>query len=200
MEVGNRIREERERLGISQEGLAQQIFVSRQTVSNWETGKTYPDVQSLLLLSNLFDVSVDSLVKGDVEAMAKTVENYELERYKIRASMTAAVVLIVIGAVMLVILTAQGAGFESPLYILANVVLVLGAAVSFVAERVETRYDIETMSEVKAFMDGAEPDQIDRQRRLPKAARIALQMLAGAAMALVLMMILSAITALTMFN
>lgn len=200
MEVGNRIREERERLGISQEGLAQQIFVSRQTVSNWETGKTYPDVQSLLLLSNLFDVSVDSLVKGDVEAMAKTVENYELERYKIRASMTAAVVLIVIGAVMLVILTAQGVGFESPLYILANVVLVLGAAVSFIAERVETRYDIETMSEVKAFMDGADPDQIDRQRRLPKAARIALQMLAGAAMALVLMMILSAITALTMFN
>lgn len=200
MEVGNRIREERERLGISQEGLAQQIFVSRQTVSNWETGKTYPDVQSLLLLSNLFDVSVDSLVKGDVETMAKTVENYELERYKIRASMTAAVVLIVIGAVMLVILTAQGADFESPLYILANVVLVLGAAVSFIAERVESRYDIETMSEVKAFMDGADPDQIDRQRRLPKAARIALQMLAGAAMALVLMMILSAITALTMFN
>lgn len=200
MEVGNRIREERERLGISQEGLAQQIFVSRQTVSNWETGKTYPDVQSLLLLSNLFDVSVDSLVKGDVEAMAKTVENYELERYKIRASMTAAVVLIVLGAVMLVILTAQGAAFESPLYILANVVLVLGAAVSFVAERVESRYDIETLSEVKAFMDGADPDQIDRQRRLPKAARIALQMLAGAAMALVLMMVLSAITALTMFN
>ena len=58
MEVGNRIREERERLGVSQEELARRIFVSRQTVSNWETGKTYPDVQSLLLLSGLFEVSV----------------------------------------------------------------------------------------------------------------------------------------------
>ena len=45
MEVGRRIREERERLGISQENLAREVFVSRQTVSNWETGKTYPDVQ-----------------------------------------------------------------------------------------------------------------------------------------------------------
>ena len=58
MEVGNRIREERERLGVSQEELARRVFVSRQTVSNWETGKTYPDVQSLLLLSGLFEVSV----------------------------------------------------------------------------------------------------------------------------------------------
>ena len=65
MEVGTRIREQRESAGISQEELARQIFVSRQTVSNWETGKTYPDVQSLLLLSNLFGVSVDHLVKGD---------------------------------------------------------------------------------------------------------------------------------------
>jgi transcriptional regulator with XRE-family HTH domain len=75
MEVGKRIREERDKLGLSQEDLARRIFVSRQTVSNWETGKTYPDVQSLLLLSNLFGASVDSLVKGDVEAMQEKMEN-----------------------------------------------------------------------------------------------------------------------------
>ena len=88
MEVAKRIREERERAGISQEELARQIFVSRQTVSNWETGKTCPDVQSLLLMSNLFDVSVDSLVKGDVETMAKEIENYELERFTCTSSTT----------------------------------------------------------------------------------------------------------------
>ena len=54
---------------MSQEQLAEAIYVSRQTISNWETDRTYPDVQSLLLLSNLFDVSVDALIKGDVEKM-----------------------------------------------------------------------------------------------------------------------------------
>lgn len=200
MEVGNRIREERERKGISQEELARQIFVSRQTVSNWETGKTCPDVQSLLLMSNLFDVSVDSLVKGDVETMTKEIENYELERFKIKASMGLSVALIVLGAVMLVVLTAQGVDKLSPLYILANLILVAAVAVSFVAERIEKRYDIETLREVQAFMAGEDPDQIVRERKLPKAASIALKMLAGAAAAVVLMTLLSVLAALTLFN
>ena len=200
MEVGNRIREEREHKGISQEELARQIFVSRQTVSNWETGKTCPDVQSLLLMSNLFDVSVDSLVKGDVETMAKEIENYELERFKIKASMGLSVALIVLGAVMLSIQVAQGQGLTSPLSIVALVVLVVAVAVSFVAERIEKRYDIETMREVQAFMAGEDPEQIVRARRLPKALSIALKMAAGAAAAVVLMLLLSSITALTMFD
>lgn len=200
MEVGNRIREERERLGISQEELARQIFVSRQTVSNWETGKTCPDVQSLLLMSNLFDVSVDSLVRGDVETMTKAIENYELERFKIKASMGASVALILLGAVMLAILTARGEDLHSPLYVIALVMMVASVAVSYVAERIERRYDIDTMREVQAFMAGEDPEQIVRERRIPKAARIALKMAAGAAAGVVLMMLLSLLTSLTMFH
>ena len=60
---------------MSQEQLAEAIFVSRQTISNWETDRTYPDVQSLLLLSNLFGVSVDDLIKGDVEEMKAVLTN-----------------------------------------------------------------------------------------------------------------------------
>ena len=200
MEVGRRIREERERMGISQEGLAREVFVSRQTVSNWETGKTYPDVQSLLLLSNLFDVSVDSLVRGDVEAMEKQMENYELERYKIKASMTVALGLIAVGAVMLALLRMRGETLTSPFGIVALFLLLAGVATSFIAERIEKRYDIETMREVQAFMAGEDPEQIVRERRLPKALSIALKMAAGAAAAVVLMLLLSSITALTMFD
>lgn len=79
MELGQHIKGHRARLDMSQEHLAEAIFVSRQTISNWETGRTYPDVQSLLLLSNLFDVSVDDLIKGDVEEM-KTVLTAEAKR------------------------------------------------------------------------------------------------------------------------
>ena len=197
MEVSNRIREERERLGLSQEALAREIYVSRQTVSNWETGKTYPDVQSLLLLSNLYGVSVDSLVRGDMEAMENNVENYELQRFKLKASTGLSLALIVLGAAMLAILSSQGVDITSPLAIVAVAVMVAGAAVSLVADRVKKQYDFETMSEVKAFLDGAEPDQIIRNRRMPKAASVALKVLAGAALGVALMTVLYLVIALT---
>ena len=75
MELRERLKEHRARLGLSQEELADRIFVSRQTISNWETDRTYPDVQSLLLMSDLFGTSIDELVKGDVATMEKTIEN-----------------------------------------------------------------------------------------------------------------------------
>ena len=75
MELSGHINEHRARLGMSQEQLAEAIFVSRQTISNWETDRTYPDVQGLLLLSNLFKVSVDSLIKGDVREMKSVITN-----------------------------------------------------------------------------------------------------------------------------
>ena len=54
MELGNQIREHRKAMHLSQDDLAEKILVARQTVSNWENGKNYPDIQSLLLLSELF--------------------------------------------------------------------------------------------------------------------------------------------------
>ena len=71
MELAIRLKENRNRIGLSQEEMADRIYVSRQTISNWETDRTYPDVQSLLLLSELFETSIDELVKGDVEIMEK---------------------------------------------------------------------------------------------------------------------------------
>ena len=73
MELGIRIKELRNVQGINQDELANKLFVSRQTVSNWENGKSYPDIQSVLLLSEIFDVSVDNLLKGDIEKMEKIV-------------------------------------------------------------------------------------------------------------------------------
>ncbi|MEF2860442.1 MAG: helix-turn-helix transcriptional regulator [Collinsella sp.] len=74
MEVGNRIRRERQRLGISQEELSRRAYVSRPTLSHWETGRTLPDAQSLLVLSEIFGTSIDELVKGDVAEMEEMVD------------------------------------------------------------------------------------------------------------------------------
>lgn len=64
---------------VTQEELAEKIYVSRQTISNWEREKSYPDIDNLLLLSVYFDVSLDYLVKGDVEMLKniKDVEGYK---------------------------------------------------------------------------------------------------------------------------
>ena len=54
MELGTQIKKHRQLNNMSQDALADMVFVSRQTVSNWETGKTYPDIESLLRLSEAF--------------------------------------------------------------------------------------------------------------------------------------------------
>ena len=59
MDVGKQIKKFRQDLKLSQEELASKIFVTRQTISNWENGKNYPDVNSLVMLSQLFNTSLD---------------------------------------------------------------------------------------------------------------------------------------------
>lgn len=75
MEVGKAIRSLRAESGMSQEELAEKVFVSRQTISNWENDKFYPDVQSLSLIADVFGTSIDNLVKGDLPMIdAKVAE------------------------------------------------------------------------------------------------------------------------------
>lgn len=69
MKLGKQIRKLRMMHSMSQDELAVKMFVSRQTVSNWETDKSYPDIHSLLLLSRLFSVSIDELIKEDIDVI-----------------------------------------------------------------------------------------------------------------------------------
>ena len=51
--------------GLSQEEMGNELKVSRQTISNWENAKTYPDIISIIKLSDLYQISLDELLKGD---------------------------------------------------------------------------------------------------------------------------------------
>ena len=62
METKNVIYELRTRMGLSQEELAERVYVTRQAVSRWETGETTPNTETLKLLSKLFDVSINTLL------------------------------------------------------------------------------------------------------------------------------------------
>lgn len=62
--IGNNIKNKRKKLGITQEQLAEKINVTRQAVSNWENGKTEPDIETLTKIAQIFDISIDELVDG----------------------------------------------------------------------------------------------------------------------------------------
>ena len=102
MEVGKQIKKFRQDLKLSQEELANKIFVTRQTISNWENGKNYPDVNSLVMLRQLFNTSLDILIKGDVIEMKKQVAQDDVRRFKRDTVIfTVLIVLTVVSAVPL---------------------------------------------------------------------------------------------------
>lgn len=166
MELGQHIKGHRARLDMSQEHLAEAIFVSRQTISNWETGRTYPDVQSLLLLSNLFGVSVDDLIKGDVEEM-KAVLTAEAKRMnRLSVVMMACGGAAVIWAVATALLDASW-----PVILVPFVALFIPAAVAAgMAEKIKRDNRLFTYRAVEAFMRGESPDVSDEANR--KAGRM----------------------------
>lgn len=62
--VSNSIKKLREERGMTQDELAEKLNVTRQAVSNWETGKTQPDIETLTRLAEIFDVSVERIIYG----------------------------------------------------------------------------------------------------------------------------------------
>lgn len=62
MEISQMLKEKRAEHQLTQEMLAEKILVSKKTISNWETGKTMPDINSLIRLAKLFDLSLDKLL------------------------------------------------------------------------------------------------------------------------------------------
>lgn len=73
MEIGRKLKEARVQAGFTQEQVAEAIQVTRQTMSNWETEKSYPDIISVIRLSDLYQLNLDELLKGDVN-MIKHLE------------------------------------------------------------------------------------------------------------------------------
>lgn len=193
MELPEQLKKHRNRLGLSQEDVAHRIYVSRQTLSNWETGKTYPDVQSLLLLSNLFDVSLDELVKGDVTAMKETLS-------KDAATMTRlswiSMLLLAAGFVGLIAFTSLWdshsilprvsdgvlAGFASFLLCAA-----LAMACALRIEKIKKANNLVSYREISAFMEGesAPDDKNAFSREHPLAANI-VKVLCGAVVGFIL--------------
>ena len=156
MEIGNQIKLHRTELGLSQEELAARVYVSRQTLSNWETGKTYPDINSLLRLAELFQVSLDDLVKGDIKKMKEQINKNEVAHFKrssnIFGGMFAGMVLSAIP--LFYFFEKLGMGIWL-LYCLMVFVY------AFHVEKLKKQHNIQTYKEIAAFMDGKRLDELE---------------------------------------
>lgn len=171
MDISNQIKTRREAMGLSQEQLAEKLYVSRQTISNWERDKTYPDVQSLLMLSVLFGTSIDTLVKGDVTVMEEAVERDRKLAGKRMVRLAPLMVALLVLAFALLLSPAftwlERAWGTGPAAGMVFAPAVGALLVAMVLERIKRENDLVTYREILAFMNGEAEIERD-SRALPR--------------------------------
>jgi len=177
MNLGTQIKKYRVEFSLSQDELAEKLFVTRQSISNWENDKTYPDIKSLVLMSEVFFVSLDELVKGDMEIMKKEISEQDREQFKKEDRVLGVLML------LLIFLTVPLAKHGGWLGIAAYVVLaVVTLGYSIKVEKHKKQLDIQTYKEIVAFMDGKSLSEIEKARESGKRGYQKVLLAAGAAL------------------
>lgn len=102
MEIGKKLKNARIEAGLTQEKAAEKIDVSSQTISNWENEKSYPDIISVIALSDLYSVSLDELLQGDQKMAEHLAESTNV--VKSNKKLTGAILLNIILMILLIAL------------------------------------------------------------------------------------------------
>lgn len=158
MELSNQIKKYRNDLNMSQEELADKVYVTRQTVSNWENEKSYPDINSLLLLSALFNISLDQLIKGDIETMKEIISESEIKEFNRDGAIYTALLLLTVVATV-------------PLFAVLKLYAIIPWGILFAitmywavrVEKQKKKHNIQTYKEIVAFTEGKRLDEIQKQ-------------------------------------
>ena len=178
MEIGKKLKNARVQSGMTQENVAEKINVSRQTISNWENDKSYPDVNSLVLLSQVFEVSLDQLIKGDVEMMKEQIDQTDQKKFERLSNIFTILFLAVLITPVPLVHFLSYAG-------LAIWIVILGAGsyAAMLVEREKKRLDIQTYQEIIAFTEGKALSEIEKAREEGKRPyqKVLLAVASGAA-------------------
>lgn len=158
IDIGSKIKTLRLSKSMTQEQLAKALHVSAQAVSKWENGKSYPDIHSLLLLSALFDVSLDQLIKGDLETMKQ-----EVNAADVRAMNRDAIIFSILLAATIILPVPLLKWFD--LYGLIPELLLWGSAMYFALrlERIKKANNVQSYREILAFSEGRKLDEIEQK-------------------------------------
>ena len=186
MEIAVQIRKHRTESGLSQKDLADKIYVTRQTVSNWENGKSYPDIQSLLLLSQLFGVTVDQLIKGDLETMKQEISQEAVDTFNRESRIFAA--MCIVSAVTFI--PAAALGFSrNQWWVLGLWVFLYGLTMheAFRVEKLKRNHNLHTYREIVAYSEGRTLEELEAaEERGKRPYQAVFKVLAGAAVGVLL--------------
>ncbi|HEN7773277.1 TPA: helix-turn-helix transcriptional regulator [Streptococcus agalactiae] len=163
MEIGQQIIRYRKQQALSQEELAEKVYVSRQSISNWENDKTYPDIHSLLLLSQIFQVSLDQLIKGDIEKMKYTITQVDKKNFErdTKVMVTLMILLMISSYSLVYFLEWLGLG----IFVLLSIITMTYANR---VERFKKKYDVQTYKEILAVSNGKLLDEIEKREERAK--------------------------------
>ncbi|AFV72866.1 transcriptional regulator [Streptococcus agalactiae] len=163
MEIGQQIIRYRKQQALSQEELAEKVYVSRQSISNWENDKTYPDIHSLLLLSQIFQVSLDQLIKGDIEKMKYTITQVDKKNFErdTKVMVTLMILLMISSYPLVYFLEWLGLG----IFVLLSIITMTYANR---VERFKKKYDVQTYKEILAVSNGKLLDEIEKREERAK--------------------------------
>lgn len=159
MELGGQIRKRRQALGLSQDQLGSRVYATRQSVSNWENGRTCPDIKSLLLLAEVFSVSLDDLVKGDITEMKKQIDEQEKAAFRRDSNIFTALFIAMLVTCVPLTLLWRWWGLAA-----WSVLAAVAFAWSFRVERWKKKFDIQTYKEIVAFTEGRTLTEIEKAR------------------------------------
>lgn len=163
MELSAQIKKYRNNLDLSQEELAEKIYVTRQTISNWENNKNYPDIHSLLLLSSLFNISLDQLIKGDINIMKEEINKADIQKFnRYGVIFTLLLALLMVSIVPLTVFL----GYWG--LIISAILFVITMYVALIIEKYKKNNDIQTFKEILSFTEGKRLDEIEKAQEFGK--------------------------------
>lgn len=144
MELGSKLKEARLQAGLKQEELAIRLGVSRQTVSNWENNRSYPDIASMLKLSALYGLTLDELLKEDKNVQAHFESQAAKKRRFWQLALEYGIVAETVGVLLL------GQNFSG----LGSVLLTAGVIVTWIALWMHIKLFDHTAQEIRLFVSG----------------------------------------------
>lgn len=163
MEVGKQIRKYRMARNLSQEELADKIYVTRQTISNLENDHNYPDIRSLVLLASVFGISLDILVKGDVQAMKEQIDAEDIRIFKRDQNIF---IILLLGLVILPMPLVKYLNLWGILLWLICAVVCIFWSVRM--EKQKMQHNVHTYKEIIAFLNGKRLDELEMQQEIGK--------------------------------
>ncbi|WP_291647575.1 helix-turn-helix transcriptional regulator [Clostridium sp.] len=122
----------RKEKGLSQEKLAELLSVSRQAVSKWESGQTYPEIEKLIVLSDLFEITLDDLLK-DKDTECESKDNNKIKINDESEDLEEKDELIMLGG----FIAGTALGFITDNFMLGTVAAFLGLGVSYIIKGIK---------------------------------------------------------------